>query len=211
MEYFIIFFFIFCALYFEIVVRDIKHYGFPSLGDSRLTRDIPSLVFFPIICILFIAKYPSFNLIYSIPIYIVLRLLLDRWYKKRWIVKLSTRPEHPNMSGRILNIDLVKSELSKYESGNFEFIVMEGISPDTQWLQIAKEKDGYLLNLSPDLKVDCAGLSVGEIPKIIDLGKIRDNRVFRVICKNVDDGAMATSAVLNRCKGLEKVYNITYE
>jgi hypothetical protein len=211
MEYFIIFFYIFCTLYFEVIVRDIKHYGFPSFGDNRLTRDIPSLIFFPIICILFIAKHPSFNLIYAIPIYIVFRVFLNCWYKKRWLVKVSTRPEHPNMSGRILNIDLVKSELSKYESGNFEFIVMEGKSPDTQRLQIAKEKDGYLLNLSPDLKVDCSRLSVGEIPKIIDLGKIRGSRVFRIICKNVDDGAMATYDVLSRCKGLEKVYNITYE
>jgi hypothetical protein len=206
-----IFLLMFCPLLFEVSVGDIKHFGLTfSLGDPNLTRSLPFLIFGPIIFFVFIYIHP-YALIYAIPIYIVSRILLNRWFKKRYVGEQISKPDYSNMSCRILNSDLLMTELSKFDSGNFEFIIIEGKSPDTQWLQIIKEEKGYLLNLSPKLKMEGTMLSAENISNIKDLGKIKDNRVFRVICDNTRDGAIAVSKVLSKCKDLEKNYNIIYE
>ena len=194
----------------EDTILDIKRDGFPSIFDTRFPSTIFSIIG-SIVCLIVVFKYPS-SLLYAVPIYIVLRILLNPLFLRRRLGKrLPTRPDHAEQSGRLLSKGLIEEELSKFEDGNFEFILLEGKSPDIHWLQIAKEKHGYLLNLSPNLVVGELQLPTNSTVKLKDLGEIKGNRVLRLICESIDEAAEAIYTLLSGSNTFKKVYNITYE
>ena len=163
-----------------------------------------------IICLVCAYTYRSVG-IYVVLCYTILLFLLSFWWNTRG-KKRALRPDYPELAGRPLTKDLVRTELSKFESENIEYILMEGKSPDIHWLQIGKEKHGYLLNLSPSLITYNTQLPANDHKKKFkDLCKIGGNRVLRLVSSNIETSAAAIYSLISGLRGLEKVYSITYE